>query len=257
MTGAELDAYFKRIGFDGATPPQPDTIERLQPLHRRAIPFENLDIRLGRGITLAPDAIFAKLVTGRRGGYCFEQNALFLRVLAALGFEARPLLGRVWLRPAPGEVPNRTHTLNLVTVAGRPFLSDVGFGGSIAPLLPLQEGTVVDGEGIRHSLERDATHGWMLRRDGAPQYSFTEETVWPADLDQANHFTATAPSSRFVRVVIASRPTAEGLVTLTDRRLSAPEGERLIETAEDWRSTLSARLGLELTPDEVRRLTLF
>lgn len=257
MTSAELAAYFDRIGFSGPTAATSETITALQSAHRRAIPFENLDIPLGRGIDLGPEAIFAKLVTARRGGYCFEQNALFLRVLRALGFTARPLLGRVWLSATPDKVPARGHALILVEARGQDWISDVGFGGGIAPLLPLAEAEVTDGDGVTYSLARDPEHGWMLRRNGAPQYSFTEARVWPADLVQANHYTATSPLSRFTQVIVASRPEREGLVTLTDLHLSGPEGESEVPNVETYRSILAKRFGLRLTEAEVLGLGMF
>lgn len=257
MTPADLAAYFARIGFSGPTPPRAETIAALQPLHRRAIPFENLDITLGRGISLAPEAVFAKLVTARRGGYCFEQNALFLRVLTALGFAARPLLGRVWLTATPDDPPPRTHTLILVQADGRDWIADVGFGGAIAPLLPLAEAAVTDAAGVTHTLAHDADHGWMLRRNGAPQYSFTEARVWPIDLIQANHYTATSPQSRFTAGPLVSRPEPRGLATLTGTRLSAPEGETIVASPADWRRLLAERFDLALSAEEVARLGLF
>jgi N-hydroxyarylamine O-acetyltransferase len=257
MTPAELAAYFDRIGFAGPTTPRPETLTALQRAHRRAIPFENLDIPLGRGISLAPEAIFAKLVTARRGGYCFEQNGLFLAVLKALGFAAGPLLARVWLSATPENVPARSHTLILVEAAGRAWISDVGFGGAIALLLPLARGRVTDEDGVRHSLDPDPDHGWMLRRNGAPQYSFTDAPVWPADLVQANHFAATAPQSRFTRVVVVSRPMPEGLATLTDLRLSEPAGEAAVADAASYRAILAERFGLRLSAPDVLRLGLF
>ena len=186
--GFDLDAYRLRIGLKAVPDAPVALLTALQRAHRLAIPFENIDVRLGRGISLAPAAIFDKLVTRKRGGYCFEQNGLFLDALAAFGFEARPLLARVWL--GTEGVPPRTHTLNLVTIAGVPWIADAGFGGSYTPPMALAEGEAMSPDGVRHRLTRDADHGWMLARmEGTggwvPQYSFTTDSVWPADLAQA------------------------------------------------------------------------
>lgn len=258
MTPAALAAYLDRIGWGGPLAATAEGVAALQAAHRRAIAFENLDIRLGRPLSLEPEALFAKLVTARRGGYCFEQNGFFLDVLRQLGLEARPVLGRVWLA-RPESPPARSHTLNLVRIGGREFLSDVGFGGSLAPLMALEDGvTAVAADGSRHALARDPAHGWMLSREGAPQYSFSEEAVWPADLLMANHFTETWAGSRFVRAVLASRPGPDdGLVTLTDRRLSFPGGEAAVADADAYRAALAEHMGISLTPAEVARLGLF
>jgi arylamine N-acetyltransferase len=95
-----LDAYFARIGYEGPRTSTLATLRALHELHPAAIPFEAIDVLLERGVDLSPEAVEAKLITARRGGYCFEQNGLFQRVLAALGFEVEPLIARaVWMAP--------------------------------------------------------------------------------------------------------------------------------------------------------------
>lgn len=96
--------------------------------HNGAIPFENLDVLLPREIHLDDRTLEEKLINGRRGGYCFEQNGLLERVLRELGFNVRSLLGRVVLAN-PSQMPPRTHRLLLVEVDGERWIADVGFGG--------------------------------------------------------------------------------------------------------------------------------
>src|SRR5690606_36486392 len=127
-------AYLARIGI--SRPPAADAagLDALQQAHRSTIAFENLDIPLGREISLDPGQVFDKMVTRRRGGYCFEHNQLFLRALRAIGFQARPLLARGWLG-AGDDIPPRAHTLNLVQIDGADWIADAGFGGSYVPPL--------------------------------------------------------------------------------------------------------------------------
>lgn len=261
---AQLAAYFERIGYRGTARADRETLTALQRAHRFAVAFENLDIALGRGIALAPERVFEKLVTKRRGGYCFEQNGLFLEVLEAIGFEARPLLARVWL--SAEATPGRTHTLNLVRLDGEESIVDVGFGGSFVPPMPLvADMEAATPDGARHRLVEDAEHGWMLERDGgegwARQYSFAREPVWPADLEQANHFTATRPGTRFTTLRIASAPTPDGYISLIDRTLTTSRmGQsevREIADVEDYRRVLAQRFGLALSAGEVEALGLF
>jgi N-hydroxyarylamine O-acetyltransferase len=257
-------AYLERIGYRDTPLPDRKTLTALHRAHRMAIAFENLDIPLGRGIALAPERLFEKIVAGRRGGYCFEQNALFLLILKAIGFEARPLLARVWL--GAEAIPARTHTLNLVRLDGEDWIVDVGFGGSFVPPMRLAAGTeAATPDGARHRLAEDADHGWMLERDGgegwARQYSFTLEPVWPADLEMANHFTATRPGTRFTSQRIASAPTPDGYVSLIDRGLTTSRmGQsevREIGGAEEYRRVLEDVFGLGLSAEEVEALRLF
>jgi N-hydroxyarylamine O-acetyltransferase len=264
LTPAQLAAYLERIGYDETARPDRETLDALQRAHRLAIAFENLDIPLGRGIALAPERLFEKLVAGRRGGYCFEQNGLFLAVLEAIGFAARPLLARVWL--GAEAVPGRTHTLNLVRLDGAELVVDVGFGGSFVPPMALADGVeAATADGARHRLLADPDHGWMLERDGGEgwqrQYSFTLDPVWPADLEMANHFTATRPGTRFTTLRIASTPTADGYVSLIDRELTISRlgrsVTRQIADAEDYRRVLAERFSLALDDEEIAALGLF
>jgi N-hydroxyarylamine O-acetyltransferase len=103
----DLDAYFGRIGWTGSRAPTLDVLSGLCLRHTASVPFENLEILLGRPIELDLASLQEKLVARRRGGYCFEQNALFQAVLVALGFRVTPLSGRVRLGVAP-EVPRTT-----------------------------------------------------------------------------------------------------------------------------------------------------
>lgn len=260
----DLTAYFNRIGLRDIPNADADGLALIQRAHRLAIPFENLDIPLGRGISLDPDRIFDKLVKRRRGGYCFEQNQLFLSALQALGFRVRPLLARVWLM-ASG-VPPRTHTLNLVTIDGQDWIADAGFGGSYTPPMPLADGHVlVTPDGAGHRLTADPVHGWMLARASAgkagewqPQYSFTLDEVWPADLAMSNHFTATVPGGRFTTLKVVSMPTESGQLALTDRQFTASPGDiREIRDQEAYREMLASLFGIILSDEDVALLGLF
>lgn len=271
----DLDAYLARIGLKEQPAADIDGLLTVQRAQRLTIPFENLDIILGRGISLDPSAVFDKLVIARRGGYCFEQNQLFLRALEALGFEARPLLARVWL--GASEPQPKTHTLNLVTIDGREWIADAGFGGSYTPPLPLADGSHIEtGDGARHRLRLDADHGWMLERSGdpshtdgrgkahegwLPQYSFTLDSVFPADLLLSNHWTSTAPGTRFTSFRIVSICLPNGFASLMDRHYtranSGQSNSGEIESAKVYRMRLSLMFGIDLTVEDVAALGLF
>lgn len=123
-----LNAYFARIGWSGSANVNIETLRALHLLHNSAIPFENLDVLLPREMQLDDASLEEKLVTARRGGYCFEQNGLFERALREIGFTVRSLLGRVVL-VNPSSLPPRTHRLLLVELQGEQWIADVGFGG--------------------------------------------------------------------------------------------------------------------------------
>ena len=133
----DLDSYFERIHYAGPRSASLDTLCELQRLHPLSIPFENLDTLSGRPVRLDAASLDAKLIHGRRGGYCFEQNLLFKHALGALKFDATALAARVvWERPAD-EVRARTHMVLLVALDGRRYVCDVGFGG-LTPTAPIE-----------------------------------------------------------------------------------------------------------------------
>lgn len=268
-----LDAYLARIRLPARPTTDHHGLNALQRAHRLAIPFENLDVALGRGIRIDTAAVFGKLVVGGRGGYCFEHNRLFLDALAALGFEARPLLARVWLGAT--ETPPLTHTLSLVTIDGADWIADAGFGAGYAPVMPLADGAEAEApDGARFQIVRQ-NGGWMLLRNGdaattdgrgagggwQPQFGFTTDIVHDADLAMSNHWAATAPGSRFTTHRIASIVLPHGFASLTDRtyrRHAGAEGTTgEITDPRVYRMRLSLMFGIDLSTDEVAALGLF
>jgi N-hydroxyarylamine O-acetyltransferase len=267
----DLSAYLARIGVKEPPAATAEGLAQLQRAHRLAIPFENLDVILGRGVAIDSDSVFAKLVTARRGGYCFEQNRLFEDALIALGFIVRPLLARVWLG-AEGPPPPRTHTLSLVTLDGQDWIADAGFGGSYCPPMPLADGEMAEApDGAVHRLMRDPLHGWMLERqsdpaagaDAAwqPQYSFGLDPVFASDLKMSNHWTSTAPDTRFTSLRIVSIVLPHGFANLTDRAYRRRNGDKEasgeIDDPRVYRMRLSLLFGIDLTPEEVAGLGLY
>ena len=246
IKGFELDDYLERLNFSGVVQPTEDRLEALHRAQYYTIPFENFDILLGRGISIEPDALFDKLVHRARGGYCFELNGLFLMALKTFGFDVRALLARVHLSGTPS---GRGHQIALVSLQGRQWITDVGFGSLNlrAPIpLELDHPTTHDGQTFRFM---DAGHfGIMLQTLIADQwqdlYSFDLGHVCTADIAYGNHFTSTHPSSFFTFARVAALPAHNGAITLfnnTLKRLTAdkeqvqelPEGQLYIDALKD------------------------
>jgi N-hydroxyarylamine O-acetyltransferase len=198
-TALDLDAYFRRIGFSGPAGPRMETLEALHRLHQGAIPFENLDVLLGRPVRLDLESLQAKLVAGGRGGYCFEQNTLFAAVLDALGFSVTKLEARVRPPGAPGLLP-RTHGVLQVDLDGRAWLADVGFGGDgILGPVPL-DGAEQERHGDRHRVAPEGRLRVLQAWAGGAwqdRYAILPEPVHPIDWEVANHYTSTCPASIF------------------------------------------------------------
>ena len=226
MAEIDLDAYLARIDYGGPRPPSLATLTALHEAHVTAVPFENLDILLGRTISLGLAALQAKLVAGRRGGYCFEQNTLFQAVLEGLGFRVVPLAARV--RMGMTGVRPRTHMLLRVELEEGAWLADVGFGGDgLMHPLPFAPGAEVWTAGVGHRLRREDDLWVLTARAGAEWvdlYAFTLEPQYPPDYEMANHYTSTWPASKFVQTLTAQRTRAEGRAILRNRDLAVREG---------------------------------
>jgi N-hydroxyarylamine O-acetyltransferase len=209
-----LDAYLQRIGVSDPGAPDAAGLRRLHAAHVEAVPFENLDVLLGRGIHLDLDRLRDKLIAQRRGGYCFEQNTLFLETLRELGFAVMPMEARV--RVGTNAVLPRTHMVLRVEIEGEAWLADVGFGGE-GPREPVpmrgEDPTRYAGLAYRVIREEELhvlqMRGEAERAGWVDQYAFLVQPVHPVDFKVANWFTSTYPESPFVRTLTVQRATRD------------------------------------------------
>jgi N-hydroxyarylamine O-acetyltransferase len=250
----DLDAYFARTGYSGAREPTLATLNALVAAHVQSIPFENLDVLLGRRISLEPAALFQKLVHDRRGGYCFEQNGLLLLVLEALGFRVAPLSARVrWQRPRDF-TPPRTHLFARVELDGESWLADVGVGG-----LSLTSAIRLDADGEQptpHEPRRIVREGARLFHqvrlgdEWNDVCEFTLEEMPPIDRELANWFTSAHPDSHFKNRLVAARAAPGGVrLSLLNREFTVrqPDGraeKRELTTPDELFSVLRETFGL-------------
>ncbi len=233
----DLDAYFRRIGYDGPAPPVLETLDAIMEAHVRAVPFENLDVLLGHGVSLAPDALQDKLVARRRGGYCFEQNGLLLLVLQALGFTVAPLSARVRYQRPRDFTPPRTHLFLRVTIAGVPWAADVGVG-SMSLTSPIRLDVEAE-QATRHESRRirweDGRffHQVRLGGDWHDVLEFTGEEMPPIDRELANWYTSAHPQSHFRhRLVVARALRDGGRIALLNREVSVRDRQGVAATRE-------------------------
>jgi N-hydroxyarylamine O-acetyltransferase len=254
----DLDAYCARIGYTGPRAPSLETLAALQELHPATVPFEAIDVLLDRGVDLSPEAVDHKLISSRRGGYCFEHNALFKRVLTAMGFEVEGLLARVrWMSPAGAPLPPATHMVLRVTLSGEPWLVDVGFGSAI-PTAPLRM-QQTQPQPTRHESYRIFPFGpsWLLQarldQRWMTLYEVLPEAPIEADYEMANWFTSTHPSSHFRHNLTVARTTPEARYALLDDRLTirpvAGDVERLFLDADGIEQALLSTFNLPVEPD--------
>jgi len=225
----DLDAYLERIRWGGSVRHDLDTLAGLLRAHMRRIPFENLDVLLGRPIRLDLDSLQDKLVRASRGGYCFEHATLFAAVLEMLGFKPVRHAARV-VTVVPRAASPRTHMFLMVPVAEGRFVIDPGFG-ALAPRVPvpLAQGEQARCEGDMHMMIRDGAH-WVLRAQvgekAVDAWASTLEEENVVDFEMANHFTSTHPTSPFVNRIMLRALTDDGRVTVMNRDITLWRGNQ-------------------------------
>jgi N-hydroxyarylamine O-acetyltransferase len=253
----DLDAYFTRIAYSGPREVSLATLTAIHEHHARAIPYENLDVLLGRPISLELAAIERKLVHERRGGYCFEQNALLRDVLRALGFHVTQLIARVrWQVPA-NVTTALTHMVLLVEVGDRLMLADVGFGSRslVAPLALefdiAQAGSIEP----RRLIRRDGLviHQTLHEEAWTDVYQFSLEPTPSIDFELGNWFTSTHPQSRFKQNLALARAGHDCRYALLNRdfvirHVDGRTEKRSLTTPDELLVILAEHFGLHFPP---------
>ena len=256
-----IEAYLKRINYNGSRAVSPETLRALQVAHLLSVPFENLSIHSGEPIVLEEEALFRKIVDGRRGGFCYEANGLFAALLRDLGFSVMMLSAGV--ANSEGVFgPNFDHMTLLVTLDKR-WLVDVGFGDSFRePLLLDTQDEQVQGPRSFRIIE-GATHLFLEKRndggDWLAQYRFTLQPRTFPDYEEMCHFHQTSPESHFTKGTICSRATSEGRITLSGMRFITTSDsqslrqEQTLANQEEYAKVLREQFGIVLK----NRLTFF
>ena len=254
--------WLRRIGHVGPRSPTLATLRGIIAAHAATIPYENIDVLLGRPPRLDLESLQRKMIAGGRGGYCFEQNMLLRAGLLALGFTVTSLVACV-IRARASDAPvYATHMVLRVDLPEGPFLADVGFGGLglTAPLavrLNVEQTTpheimrlVPEGEEL--TLQAKLGENWEN------MYRLLPQPRLDTDYEIANWFTATHPNSLFVNNLIAARPGPEGTRnTLFNRRLTVRRpadqvARRMLDGAAEYGQVLAGTFGLALPDAELR-----
>jgi len=249
----ELQRYFERIGYRGESRADLDVLTTLQKLHVCSIPFENLDVQLGRPVSTDAEAAFDKIVLNHRGGWCYEQNGLFGWALSEIGFDVTRLAAAV-MRQDRGENSRANHLCLLVRSLelDTSYIVDVGFGGSMLSPIPLTETEHVHVP-FRLGLRELNDGHWQFWEDvGRGEFSFDFNTS-PADesaLQDKCAFLQNDPSSGFVLNLVAQIRMPEEHRTLRGRVFSIARSDgiqtHVIESADGIVSTLAEHFSIDM-----------
>ena len=217
----DTSSYLQRIGFSGEADSSLATLEKIHQLHPCAIAFENINSFIAERVSLQPDAVFEKLVTQGRGGYCFEQNLILASILKKLGFQVTEHAARVlWRSPEKTEMA-RTHMLLKVDIDEQSWIADVGFGGltMTAPLrLEPELVQYTPNEAFKISRDGDEfTIAVSLNGEWKQMYVFDLVPQYPVDFEMANHYVATHPQSHFVDNLVIARADTDSRHALENR----------------------------------------
>lgn len=247
----DLAAYFDRIGFTGEARPDLTTLRALHSAHLLAIAYENLDVQLGRPLTIDPAAAFDKLVTRRRGGWCYEMNGLLGAALDEIGFEVTRMAGAV-MREVRGDDAIGNHLVLRVDL-DEPWIADVGLGDGTLEPYRLRAGPMQSG-GYSFRLELLDGRWWRFRNHqfgGAPSFDVAIEPTELSVLAEKCHELQTAPDSMFRMNLICQRFKGDGVILqLLGRSLrTLRPGTRqdlILASADELMSVLASDFGLDV-----------
>jgi N-hydroxyarylamine O-acetyltransferase len=248
-----VQAYLNRIGYRGALRPDLSVLVALQQTHVCAVPFENLDVQLGRPVTTVAEDAYEKIVGKNRGGWCYEQNGLFGWVLEQIGFDVTRVAAAV-MRQDRGDASLANHLCLLVATprSSTRYLVDVGFGGSMLKPIELLEGEHTHAP-FRLGLERGNDGYWRFWEDlgdGKFSYDFLDEPANEAALQAKCATLQSDPSSIFVMNLVAQLRSQEQHMVLRGRVLHIASANgitrRTLNSADEIVATLASQFGLDL-----------
>ena len=240
-----LPAYLARLNYTGPTEPTLETLCAIHRQHLLTVPFENLDIHLGRKIILDEDHLFDKIVNQRRGGYCYELNGLFAVALCTLGFNVTLLSAGVWNGSRFG--PQADHLCLLIQLA-EPWLADVGFGDcALEPLRLNDSNEQPRGPHRSYRLDPDGDNSYIMYErlevsEWVKGYRFSLQPLQLYDFTFGNHYKQTSPDTHFTQKRICTRATLTGRLTLSDfkfiQTIEGQRTERVMANETEWHSVL-------------------
>jgi N-hydroxyarylamine O-acetyltransferase len=248
-----LQHYLDRIEYAGNVEPSFTTLAALQEAHVCSVPFENLDVQLGRPLSIRIEEAYEKIVVNSRGGWCYEQNGLFGWALSEIGFDVSRIAASV-MRDQRGKVSEASHLCLLVKSpeSKKKYLADVGFGGSMIRPIALIEDQH-DQPPFKLGLERLDDHYWRFWEslgDEKFTFDFTEEPACESSIAKKSAFLQTDSSSGFVLNLVAQLRSRDQHCMLRGRVFSVAKPgaikSKTVDSPEALVSILSSEFKLDV-----------
>jgi N-hydroxyarylamine O-acetyltransferase len=265
MSDAQFDqnAWLKRIGYSGPTTPTLETLNRLILAHSHSIAYETLDIMLGRPPKLDLVSLQNKMITSKRGGYCFEQNMLFRAGLRSLGYRITSLQGRVVRGLEIDAQRPAIHVLLQVALPEGAYLADVGFG-NLAPTSALLLAPQIEQE-TPHELMRfidvggELTLQARLNHDWQHIYRVIPYPRYDGEYEITNWYTGTHPETPYQNNIIVAKPGPNRTrITMYNARVTVRDADgqakkRWLATQSEFRDILRGEFGLNISDEDIDR----
>ena len=232
MNTKKINGFLSRIDLEGIEPECTlELLSRIQNACVLNIPYENLSILRGEPLPTNADELYEKIVTHKRGGYCFELNAFLHAMLAEMGFDAKSCFAR-FLR-GESNIPFRRHRIVVVTLEGEEYMLDIGVG-QIAPRFPLKlvENTIQEQNGETYLFKNDGELGWVLwelyNGEWRRYISFTTEKQYEIDFTPTSFWCEKHPDSPFNKAEMIAIKTKNGRKSVNGNEYKIFEGDTCI-----------------------------
>jgi N-hydroxyarylamine O-acetyltransferase len=254
----DLNAYLDRIGYTGSRAPTLETLRAIHRAHLMTIPYENLNLHIGRGLPLDQMQAFEKIVGQGRGGWCYEMNGLLAWALTEMGYDVTLLASGVMEQPQ-GDGSEGEHLVLMVKIDGRPWLVDVGFGNGIFEPIPMEVGSYTQQGFLNYALSRNGDV-WFFKNHqyGGAGFVFTLTPREMPHFTEMCQFLQTDPTGRFVTKTLCFRFTERGYDMLIGAVLTkvreAGVSERVIESEADYEQALGETFGLRFPLETLQPL---
>ncbi len=254
----DIERCLQRLDYGGPRDPSLQALRSLQLAFLLHVPFENLDIVLGREIVLSSQAVFEKIVDRKRGGVCYELNILFFDLLTALGFEADYVSARMVKKAGIG--PEFDHMVLIVKLE-YDYLVDVGHGHFCREPLRIDGKSTSSAEGYEYRVDRYGKDYALYSRykdvPWSPRFIFSRLPRCPADFEAMNRFHQASPESPFTKRRLVARATDDGHLSAIDRSviIMSQKGKKRIEldSEEAYQASINQFFGIKIPTDGAKQ----